>query len=241
MSPPIAPASADRSAVRETDGRHTVILFDLGGVLVDNAGIERLLECAPGLTPAELWTRWLASPAVRNFESGRTDRRDFTEALVREFSLQVEPEALEREITAWIRGFYPGVPELLAALRSQARLACLSNTNEAHWERMLEELDLYHVLDHRFLSFRMGLLKPDQEAFAHVTEALKFYTGGEPRRILFLDDHPDNIAGARRHGIDARRTIGIESVRQELIRCGFDPGPGFPDPQDGADNERNPE
>ena len=42
------------------------ILFDLGGVMIELAGVERMLEWSPGLgTTGELWRRWLASPAVR--------------------------------------------------------------------------------------------------------------------------------------------------------------------------------
>ena len=217
--PRLGDAPGDPS--KEAATRPSVVVFDLGGVLVDNAGIGRLLDWAPHLSPGELWTRWLASPSVRDFESGRTDPHTFAQSLAEEFSLDADPQAIQRELTSWIRGFFPGVRELLAELRPQARLACLSNTNEAHWGKMIEEIDLYAALHHRFLSFRTGLLKPDTEAFAHLVSALAMHTGGRPERILFLDDHPDNVAAACRHGIDGRRTVGLGAVRAELVLSGF--------------------
>lgn len=49
-----------------------VILFDLGGVLIELAGVEKMLEWSPGVgTTEELWRRWLYSDAVRKFETGR--------------------------------------------------------------------------------------------------------------------------------------------------------------------------
>lgn len=49
----------------------TVLLFDLGGVLVENVGFERLNALLPTPLPLEeLKARWLASTAVRSFEVG---------------------------------------------------------------------------------------------------------------------------------------------------------------------------
>jgi hypothetical protein len=49
-----------------------VILFDLGGVLIELSGISTMLAwIGPTMTIEELWRRWLTSPGVRLFESGR--------------------------------------------------------------------------------------------------------------------------------------------------------------------------
>lgn len=211
----------------EHDGprRHSVVVFDLGGVLVDNAGIEQFLAWTPRLSKEELWARWLSSPSVRAFECGNTSAPEFARALRAEFELEPTPREIELEIESWICGFYSGVEELLTALRPQVRLACLSNTNQLHWDRMLREIDLYALLDHRYLSFRSGLLKPDDDIFTHLTEQLSPWTEGASERILFLDDHPRNVDAARSHGIDARCTAGIDAVRAELAKAGFQVAP----------------
>ena len=49
-----------------------VILFDLGGVLIELAGVEKMLEWSKDLASTdELWRRWLHSAAVRAFETGK--------------------------------------------------------------------------------------------------------------------------------------------------------------------------
>lgn len=41
------------------------IVFDLGGVLIELAGVSRMLELlGHRLTPDELWVKWLTSPSV---------------------------------------------------------------------------------------------------------------------------------------------------------------------------------
>ncbi|MEZ4648453.1 MAG: HAD family phosphatase [Candidatus Eisenbacteria bacterium] len=204
---------------------HAIVVFDLGGVLVDNAGIEQLLSWTPRLTRRELWARWLASPSVRAFECGESTAAEFAEALRTEFDLEPDTRAIEREIGAWIHGFYPGASELLSSLRPQVRLACLSNTNELHWSRMTREVDLYGLLDHRFLSFRCGLLKPDDGIYTHLLTQLSPWIDRAAERVLFLDDHPRNVDAAKAHGIDARRVVGLDAVRRELADAGFEVGP----------------
>ena len=54
-----------------------VLLFDLGGVLVDGAGLR---EVAPMLTepmaPEDLRRKWVTSRAVELFETGRCSIRE---------------------------------------------------------------------------------------------------------------------------------------------------------------------
>lgn len=67
--------------------RPAVLLFDLGGVLVENVGFERLNALLPmSLSLEELKTRWLASTSVRSFEIGACSSDSFASALAQEVS-----------------------------------------------------------------------------------------------------------------------------------------------------------
>jgi putative hydrolase of the HAD superfamily len=68
------------------------------------------------------------------------------------------------------------------------------------------------LFDHVFLSFQMGMLKPDHDAFEHVASALPVPRG----RILFLDDNQLHIDAALELRFSASRVAGIEEVRQAL-------------------------
>ncbi|MBK7792075.1 MAG: hypothetical protein IPJ62_05835 [Betaproteobacteria bacterium] len=57
--------------MERADAPFDAILFDLGGVLIELAGVERMLSWCPGVaTTDELWRLWLHSPAVRRCETG---------------------------------------------------------------------------------------------------------------------------------------------------------------------------
>lgn len=188
-----------------------VILFDLGGVLIENAGRDGLMGLLPyRLETPEIWRRWLDSPAVQQFESGRIAPDAFAAQFIREWELTVGPEAFLAEFASWPRGFFPGARELLAALRDRHHLACLSNTNAIHWGRFPEFRD---VFDTCFASHEMGIVKPDHAAYAHVLETL----GVEPSDVHFFDDLLPNVEAARAVGINAYQVSGFAQI-EPLLR-----------------------
>lgn len=190
-----------------------VILFDLGGVLIELAGVEKMLEWSPDLkTPEELWRRWLQSDAVRGFETGATGREHFAREVVAEFGVPVSEAEFLEAFTWWPRAVFPGAHELLASLEGRYRLASVSNTNEIHWERFSQQWRLDRAFHRNFPSHLVGKLKPDAEYFAHVVEAM----GVPAHRVLFVDDNAINVEAAAAMGIVAHRVLGIEGVRSTL-------------------------
>ena len=59
--------------------RVDAILFDLGGVLIELAGVEQMLAWCPDLDGIDdLWRKWLRSPAVRRRSSSGSPTRNST-------------------------------------------------------------------------------------------------------------------------------------------------------------------
>jgi HAD superfamily hydrolase (TIGR01509 family) len=195
-----------------------LIVFDLGGVLVENVGVERLLAwMSTPPTPEELWRIWLTSPTVCAFERGTLPSAQFAAGMIAELSLPVCPEEFLTEFAACVKQLYPGALDLLRHLSQSYRLASLSNTNGIHWHRCLYELELATVFHYHFPSHETGRLKPDRTAFEHVIE----YTGCTPERILFVDDNQLNVDSAAATGMVARKTVGIGEVQQVLREFGI--------------------
>ncbi|MEO8485447.1 MAG: HAD-IA family hydrolase [Betaproteobacteria bacterium] len=197
--------------------RIDAILFDLGGVLIELAGVERMLTWSPALgSTDELWRRWLASPAVRGYETGRTDRVAFADAIVEEFGLPVGRDAFLAEFAWWPRTLHAGAAGLLASLAPRYTLASLSNTNELHWERFEREWGLPSMFHHNFPSHAVGKLKPDAEYFEHVLDAL----GVAPAHALFVDDNRINVEAARAVGLNARQVGNFDALALALAEAG---------------------
>jgi putative hydrolase of the HAD superfamily len=197
-----------------------VILFDLGGVLIELAGVEKMLEWSPGLlTTDELWRRWLHSSAVRRFETGGIGRDEFAVEIIREFGVPVSPDEFLHAFTWWPRALFPGAVELLTQMKPHYRLASVSNTNEIHWQRFTGDWLLDASFHHNFPSHQVRKLKPDTEYFAHVLEAMD----AAPAQVLFIDDNAINVDAAARMGMVARRVAGVDGARRAFAELGLLP------------------
>lgn len=193
-----------------------VILFDLGGVLVELSGLGTMMRWSR-LEETEIWRRWLTSDAVRRFESGKSDAGEFAASVVREFELTSTPEAFMEAFVQWPGGLFDGTEELLQRLSDQYHLSCLSNTNHLHWRRFETETDLLGTLDSHFASHQIGMMKPDLEIYRYVIASL----GRPADRILFFDDNQLNVDGARAAGMNALLAHGVSEVGEHLDRLGL--------------------
>ncbi len=195
-----------------------VVLFDVGGVLVQLSGVTTVLSwVADRWTPAEVWRRWLQSPAVRAFETGRTDADTFAAELVAELELGVAPRLFLQSFAGWPTGLYPGARELIARIPTHVTRALLSNSNALHWPRVLDEFGLGALFEHRFVSHLTGRIKPDRDAFEHVVSSL----GCDAASIFFLDDNLMNVEAARDAGMQAAVATGIEGAEEALRHAGI--------------------
>ena len=202
-----------------TPHTYHVVLFDLGGVLVEVDGVTAFQSMlGTPLSQEELWQRWLtASTWVSTFESGQCTPEVFAAGIVAEWGLVVTAEAFLDAFRHWPRRLFPGVRDMLARLAPQCTLACLSNTNSVHWPHIRDTLGLSGLLHRYYLSHEIGHLKPARAAFEHVLTDL----GCAPSRVVFLDDNQLNVDAAQAMGIQAYRTVGIAEVQTALQSLGL--------------------
>ena len=197
------PSSSEK---REGARSGKVVMFDLGGVLIENNGRQALTAMMPRpLAAAEMWRKWLDSTVVKEFERGLTSAEAFATEFVREWEIAMDPATFIGEFATWPRGLYDGAEALLARLKVRHHLACLSNTNAIHWARFPQ---LHALFDSSFLSHEIGHVKPDPEAFQYALAQL----GVPPGEVWFFDDLAPNVDAARAAGMNAFRVDGFEAI-----------------------------
>jgi putative hydrolase of the HAD superfamily len=197
-----------------------VLLFDLGGVLVDFSGVEDLIPLLPTGAPAdEVKARWVACPTSNAFGTGQLGAADFARRFTESWEISMEPDAFLREWRTWTRGWLPGATELLDSLRPRYRLAALSNCNEVHWDVLCGELGLLDHLDLAISSHQVGTRKPDPTIYRHALAKL----GVAADRVLFFDDARGNVEAAQALGMRAHVTDGPAAVRRALVADGLIP------------------
>ncbi len=193
-----------------------VVLFDLGGVLIELGGVAALQTLAGIADDEAVWQKWLTSPWVRRFEAGQCSADEFSGGVVSEWDLPVTPEQFLEIFRDWPVGPLPGSSELLADVRRRVPIGCLSNTNSLHWEHQFARWPLLGMFDYRFLSFDLGLVKPDRSVFRAVADRLPVRAD----RVLFLDDNALNSDAARSFGFLSERVRGVGEARRVLEDIG---------------------
>ena len=201
-----------------SDSRPTVLLFDLGGVLVRWEGIQSIGKLTDrALSVEDAREFWLRSEWVRKFERGLCSPEEFVKSVVRDLDLKVSPPEFHEIFDGWVVEPYPGALDLLDALAKNFRLACLSNTNAIHGEKIRDGFGFGRRFEPSYFSYELGLMKPDREVFAHVVQDLDC----EPGEILFFDDTVECVLGARDAGLQAERVEGVDGIRASLSERGL--------------------
>lgn len=188
----------------------TTIIFDFGGVLInldinlcirnfEKLGVENPEQYIGSYGQAGFFLQW---------EKGEIDLMEFRNK-VREIS---SGNPTDEDIDAAWCSFLLDVPEhrikLLLELKKKYRLLLLSNSNPLHIEVNAKKefgkygLDIRDVFDKCFISYEMGVTKPDPAIFNRLLSE----AGVSAEECLFLDDGQKNIDVAKKLGINSLLT-----------------------------------
>ncbi|UJF18360.1 HAD family phosphatase [Vibrio sp. SS-MA-C1-2] len=188
-----------------------VILFDLGGVLI---------ELGENLFPTSWHNEgnsfqladYFHSPLAMKFERGLISEQEFAQGMNKALTLNATVEETLAAFRAWPKGFYSGAPELLNELKRNFQLVVLTNTNETHWPRLIDEFKLKDYSKAIFASHLMHKAKPDINVFQYVLSQVDVL----PEDILFFDDNLSNVEAAKSLGIYAVQVNGIDELKVSL-------------------------
>jgi FMN phosphatase YigB (HAD superfamily) len=201
-----------------TDSRRLqLVCFDLGGVLVRicrsfgeacrAAGIEVRANIE-----GRVFQR-VRYEFSQRFGVGLVDEHTWASELSKALGGLYSSSELMRVHHAWSKTEYEGTLELVQELEAaNITTACLSNTDPAHWRRLVHhdgtsalsgapEYPSVHRLQHRHASHLLGFAKPD----IRIYRAFESATGHSGADILFFDDLKDNVRAARSAGWRAER------------------------------------
>lgn len=182
-----------------------LILFDLGGVLIDidyQATEKAFIEL--GTTNfQETYTQFQQIQVFDLFETGQISAQHFINKLLDSTRKGTSPNEVVHAWNAMILNFPEKKVQLLLDLAKTQRIALLSNTNELHmvevkkeWARV-SQVPFASLFEHVFLSHEIKQRKPHPETFKWVCSQLKV----EPEKVLFIDDSPQHIEGAHEAGL----------------------------------------
>lgn len=200
--------------------RHPVrlVCVDLGGVVIRiRRSLEEALHAAgvPGYILESITDdeRRNVHAHASAHQRGVHDVQTFVDRAHDVLGGRIARETLLAAHDAILADEYPGVAHALGAIRAAGAVtACLSNTNDRHWDALVR-LPALAAIEHRHASHLFGLEKPGSEIY----RAFETAVGATGREILFLDDLAENCAAARQCGWHAVRIDHERDTASQII------------------------
>lgn len=181
------------------------VLFDFGGVIYRTPDFQRMLRWLRllGVRDVSALTILSQSPTesdfVRDLWTGRRPEQEAWDHLAQSWKLR--PWLMSALRRRGIRRRHVDVPllDFLHSLRPRLRTGILTNAGTDFRGTFAHLLGLEAFVDHLIVSAEEGMCKPDLEIF-HLAAARM---GVSPDEIVFVDDMPENVQGAREAGMHA--------------------------------------
>jgi putative hydrolase of the HAD superfamily len=196
-----------------------VILFDVGGVLLTNGWDHRERAAAVQrfqLDAASFEARHLT--VMDAWERGEITGKAYLNAVV--FN---EPRSFSRgDFFSFVLGQSQLLPDgALGILKELAAsnacmLGALNNEARETNEYRFREFGLRQYFKVALSSCYLGLRKPEPAFYRRALDILS----APAERILFIDDRPENTAGAADAGMKTVRFSGEDALRRELKELG---------------------
>jgi putative hydrolase of the HAD superfamily len=194
-----------------------IVLFDLGRVLVDfdhQRSAERIAFFCKK-TPKEIYALFFESEVTIAFEAGKITAQDFYLEVKKMLDLKLSYESF---VPIWNDIFFlspknRSVFQLANSLRANYKTAMLSNINALHYEYLRKNYPVFKVFDQVFLSFELGMIKPDKKIYQRVIQALKV----APEEIFYTDDRSELVQSAKTLGIQGAVFTSFEQLVKDII------------------------
>ena len=196
-----------------------VVYFDLGKVIVDFDHLraaQELLKVTP-LSLKEAMAVLSDGELVSEYETGRLSSEEHYRKVCHRLQMEVSIEKF-REL--WGSMFLPEPllsESFLQDLKKSYRLMLLSNTNEIHFDFVIQHYPILKMIEERLLSYQAGCMKPE----ARIFELAVKKAGVAPENIFFTDDRPENIEAAQRAGIQALLFQSETQLRRDMASRGM--------------------
>jgi 2-haloacid dehalogenase len=196
-------------------GSRPVLIFDLGGVVLDWNPRHLFRALIPDEAERERFLDEVCSPRWNaEMDAGKPAAK-----AVAELSAE-HPEHAALIHAYWDRwpemlgGLIPGAAELLADLAADGReLFAITNFNGEVWPLTLAMFPVLSCFSDVIVSSFEGICKPDRAIF---DLALRRF-GVAARDCLFIDDVAANVEGARAAGIAAVQFTSTPALRRLLL------------------------
>ena len=190
------------------------VIFDWGGVLIDDPAPGLIRYCAKALCVAKEDYIKAHSKFADDFQKGLICEDTFWERICSELNVP-KPKVRSLWAEAFKAAYVPrnDMFSMADSLQANAyRTAVLSNTEVPAMQYFYQQR--YDMFDVLVFSCIEGVKKPGSKIYELTLEKL----GSQPEQSVFIDDKPEYINSAKEVGINTVLFQSLDQVKNELAR-----------------------
>ena len=188
------------------------VIFDWGGVLIDDPAPGLMQYCAQALAVSKEDYIKAHSKFAGDFEKNLINEDTFWEMICGELGVS-KPKVPSLWADAFKSAYVPREDMFTVAARLRKngyKTALLSNTEVAAMQYFYQLQ--YNMFDVLVFSCVEGTRKPEKKIYELTIQRL----GSRPGQSVFIDDKPEYINGAKEAGLNTILSRNVEQVKNEL-------------------------
>lgn len=150
--------------------------------------------------------------------TGKVSIKDFFELLLKDSnSNKIVEDVMKDYKNAYEKHspIHKEILNLIKKLRKNFKILALSNTSSIHKE-VNTKRGVFSNFDKSFLSFEMGIRKPDKKVYSTILKETKL----KPEEIIFIDNNEGNIKNACSIGFMGIKYVNYNKLVDDLKRFG---------------------
>jgi len=195
-------------------GKIKSVIFDWGGVLIDDPAPALMQYCANALCVSKQDYVKTHRRFAADFQKGRMSEDTFWERICHALNVP-KPKAQSLWAEAFEAAYAPreDMFSMAASLQAEGyKTAVLSNTEVPAMHYFHRQK--YNMFDVLVFSCAEGVKKPDREIYEIALDKL----ASRPGQTVLIDDKPEYIKGAKEAGLNTIMFKNAEQVKNELAR-----------------------
>lgn len=194
-----------------------LIIFDLGGILVENYDIPFLEAIAKAAKKQLKKIEEKIKPLMQKSERGEIAEYEFVEKFLKEMNCSEKPEKfveIRRKATKEVAG----VRDLIAKLKKEYKVAFATNNAEEEFTANNKSMHFDKLFDWGIASCHAHARKTETKMFEMILEHFKI----NPEETIFIDDSVANLKAPQELGIRTVHFISLEQLKKELEKEGIE-------------------
>ncbi len=198
------------------------IILDFGGVIID-VDYHRAAESFRKLGASgfeNLYSKKEQAVFFDDFEKGRITDEQFRDEIRKYLPEGITDEQIDEAWNSMVDSIPQARMDFIHELKRKYHLFLLSNTNSIHARDFTVKLNnqfgagcLETIFEKIYLSFQIGMRKPDAEIFNKVMSENKLSYA----ETVFIDDSIQHVEGASRAGLNALHLDLHKTVLEKFL------------------------